>query len=246
MGHKNNGIFLSIIIPAYNEERRICETLEKVSRFLADKSYKYEIIVVDDGSKDRTCEAVNRFRQKCHGLRIISNSVNSGKGYSVKNGILNSKGEYVLFSDADLSTPIEEVEKLLYSLRDGCEVAIGSRALPDSDLQVRQPLFRHCMEKLFGCFVRLLVIGGIRDSQCGFKAFTRGTAREIFSRQRISGFSFDAELLFIAKKRGLGIKEVPVIWRNSRETKLNIFIDGAKMLIELIKIRINSLRGFYK
>jgi dolichyl-phosphate beta-glucosyltransferase len=224
---------LSIIIPAYNEEKRIVKTLGGIRDFLKDKDY--EIIVVNDGSKDGTVKVVEELHNGR--IQIINNPGNKGKGYSVKNGMLHAKGDLLLFSDADLSTPIEELEKLLPFVKEGYGVIIGSRAMKESDIKIHQPFYRELMGKFFNKIVRVLAVGGIKDTQCGFKLFTREAADKIFKLQKLDGFSFDVELLYLAKKLGFKIKEVPIVWINDEETKVSSIKDSAKMFFDLFKIR---------
>lgn len=231
---------LSIIIPAYNEERRIGRTLEKIISFLDSKKYKYEIIVVDDGSKDRTREVVKRFRR----VKLNEKRRNRGKGYSVRQGMIAAEGDYLLFSDADLSTPIEEIEKMM-RLINAYDVVIGSRTIKGADVQVKQPFYREYMGKIFNLFVQVLAIKGIKDTQCGFKLFTRRAAKKIFPKQRIKGFGFDVEILYIAKKKGFRIEQVPVIWRNDENTKVSAFRDSSDMFFDLLRIRLNDISGKY-
>jgi len=237
--------YVSIVIPAYNEEKRLDITLKKVIAYFSKKEYEIEIIVVDDGSKDATGEVVLKYIATYPNLRLIRNEKNKGKGYSVRKGAINSCGKFVFFSDADLSTPIEEIVKLLHCLEEGCDVAIGSRALPESKVIVKQTWHRKLMGRIFGFLVRLLVVNGIVDSQCGFKGFRRNIAQEIFSLQQIDGFSFDVEILFIARKKRFVIKEIPVQWINSEESTLNPFLDSASMFVELLRIRWNNFRNRY-
>lgn len=231
-------ILLSIVIPAYNEEARIGRTLQKIREYLARQDYAAEMIVVDDGSRDRTAEKAAEMLRGMKNGCIIRRRRNAGKGYSVKEGILHSQGELVLFSDADLSTPIEELEKFLPWLQAGYDVVLGSRAFPDSDIQIRQNFFREFMGKSFNVFVRLWLIKGIPDTQCGFKLFRGDVAREIFRLVRTKGFSFDVEALYLSLRSGYKIKQVPVCWRNSPPSKVRILKSSVQMLLELIMIRL--------
>jgi dolichyl-phosphate beta-glucosyltransferase len=230
-------IFLSIVIPAYNEEERIGQTLRAIREYLARQDYAAEIIVVDDGSRDRTAEKAEEMLSGMKNGRIIRRRVNAGKGYSVKEGILHTQGELVLFSDADLSTPIEELEKFLPWFPAGYDVVLGSRAFPGSDIQIRQNFFRELMGKTFNVFVRLWLIQGIPDTQCGFKLFRGKAARDVFSQVKTRGFSFDVEALYLCLRSGYKIKQVPVCWRNSPPSKVRIFKSSVQMLLELIMIR---------
>ena len=237
---------LSVVIPAFNEERRLPATLERICRYFEDKDYLYEIVVVDDGSTDNTATCVSDYATKFESTRLVRNGVNRGKGYSVKNGFLQATGDYLLFSDADLSTPIEEIEKLLNYLREGYDVAIGSRALKESDIQVHQPWYREMMGKIFNILVRVLSIRGFKDTQCGFKCFTREAAMKVCRRQRLERFSFDVEMLYIAKKLGYKVKEVPVRWLNESETKVRAVRDSANMFFDLLRIRLNGIEKKYE
>ena len=213
--------FLSVIIPCYDEEKLIADTLYTVTAYLLRLGYSHEIIVVDDGSRDNTAGIVGRFAEKYPQVRLLENGQNRGKGFSVRMGALRASGEFVCFSDADLSTPIEEVEKLLHWIRQGFDIAIGSRSLKTSQVELHQPWWRETMGRTFNLIVRIMAVRGIKDTQCGFKCFRGPVAAELFSRQVLDGFSFDVENLFIARKLGYSIKEVPVRWINRIESKVN-------------------------
>ena len=230
--------YLSIVIPAYNEEKRIGKTLFRIWDYMAGKEYEYEVIVVDDGSMDGTISEVQKSRLaiECK-LKMIKNGANRGKGFSVRNGISNSRGDYILFSDADLSTPIEELDKLFSIMDQGYDAVIGSRALKDSNVKVRQLWYREMMGKTFNLFVKSVLMGDFRDTQCGFKLFKASVAKEAVSVMKIDGFSFDVELLYLLLKKGYKIKEVPVVWLNSPVSKVNPLFDSLRMLIELMKIK---------
>ena len=237
---------LSIIIPAYNEEHRLPKTLDGVVAYLNARPYRAEIIVVDDGSSDATTTLVNAYTKKCAGLRLVSNGTNRGKGYSVRHGMLEARGEIALFTDADLSTPIEEADKLLAALRDvGYDAAIGSRALDRSLIEVHQSVIREQAGIFFNRQVRWIMGIGFSDTQCGFKAFRRERARIVFEQQRIERFGFDPEILFLAKRHELRVAEVPVRWSHDAGTKVNVVADGIRMFLELLVIRWNAMRGFY-
>jgi dolichyl-phosphate beta-glucosyltransferase len=236
---------LSVIIPAYNEAQRISPTLERVSGYLGAGTHDVELLVVDDGSADETPALVREWSARQPMIRLLRNGVNMGKGASVRNGILASVGEQVLISDADLSTPIEEIEKLRAALHEGYDVAIGSRGLRGADIALRQPWYREYMGKTFNLLVKLLLFRGIEDTQCGFKLLRREAARNIFSRCRVRGFGFDVEALFLARKMGYRIKEVPIRWENSPASKVRIPRDPAFMFLELVMIRLNWLFGLY-
>ncbi len=237
---------LSVVIPAYNEERVIGKSLDEVREFLDDRGLAYEIIVVSDGSTDRTAEIVGKRSLLCPGIRLIENERNMGKGFSVRQGCLAAEGEIVVFTDADLSYPISEVEKPLALIRGGkADLAIGSRTARGAMIQADIPPLRRLMSKVFNLFVRLIAIRGIHDTQCGFKAFSNEAARAIFSRQTMTGFSFDVELIFIARKLGFRIVEFPIHWARSSESSVNPLTDSVKMFIDIIRIRLIDLRGGY-
>ncbi len=229
-------VFLSVVIPAHNEASRIGPTLDQTKAFLAKISDPAEIVVVDDGSRDGTAVVAGNALRDWPRAKILSRAKNTGKGHSVKEGVLASSGRLVLFSDADLSTPIGELDKLLPEVEDGYDVAIGSRALPESDIRVRQSPLRERMGKVFNLLVRLSVVPGIRDTQCGFKLFSRDAALDIFGRLRTKGFAFDVEALALSRKLGYTVKEVPVVWLNSPPSRVRILRNSIGMLRDLIWI----------
>jgi dolichyl-phosphate beta-glucosyltransferase len=233
-------IHLSVVIPAYNEENRIGASLEKIRGYLAAKPFASEIIVVDDGSSDRTVAVAREALEGRVAHRVIRLEPNHGKGYAVKTGVLASSGEAVMFSDADCSTPIDELEKFLPRLDEGFDVVIGSRAIPGCDIRVRQPRPRQGMGKFFNRLVRLFVMNGFRDTQCGFKVFRRKAALALFSRLETEGFAFDVEILLLARKLGFRVAEVPVVWCDSPPSRVRIIRSSWQMLKELRRIR--SLR----
>ena len=235
---ENNLPFLSIVIPAFNEGHRIGQTIDRILKYCNLRGFSFEIIVVDDGSSDNTpkiIEAIQKKEGKTK-VKLLKNSRNQGKGFSVKKGVLTAKGKYILFTDADLSTPIEELEKFLFYLNRGYEVAIGSRALPESKTEVSQPWYRIILGKIFNKIVQIFIIRGIRDTQCGFKCFLRDVAKDIFQAQKIKRFGFDVEILYLAKVKGYKVKEVPVVWRNSPCSRYSLLVDTLRMIKELIKI----------
>jgi len=237
---------LSIVIPAYNEEDRLPKTLDCIFLYLQTRPYRAEIIVVDDGSSDRTSEIVSACQLKYPGLRLVSNLRNRGKGFSVRHGMLEAYGEIALFTDADLSTPIEEADKLFAAMQDrGCDAAIGSRAIDRSLIEVHQSAFREHAGIFFNRLVRWIMNIEFSDTQCGFKAFGRKRARIIFEQQRVERFGFDAEILFLAKRHGLQVAEIPVRWSHDSATKVNVVADGIRMFLELLLIRWNAVRGCY-
>ncbi len=236
---------LSVVIPAYNEEARLPGTLRALSDYLRGSFKEYEIIVVDDGSSDGTASVVGTMGRELPNLTLISYPVNAGKGHATRRGVFASKGDLVLTCDADMSTPIREYEKLVPFVRDDFDIAIGSRGLRDSDIAVRQPWHRERMGKIFNSFVRALVVGGIKDTQCGFKLFKGDVARSLFKSNIIDGFAFDVEILFLAKRKSYRIKEVPIRWLNSPDSRVKIMRDPMKMFVELLRIRTNWLLGKY-
>lgn len=237
MSGNGSDVALSVVIPAFDEEARIGETLRRIRAYLDPRPEPYEILVVGDGCRDRTCQVAAACLRPGECDRILERRENRGKGRAVAEGVAAARGRLILFSDADLSTPIEEIEKLQPLIERGADIAIGSRALPDSDVQVRQRRPRESMGKIFNVLVRLLVLPGIRDTQCGFKLFRREAARDIFPRLRIDGFSFDVEALYLARRRGWHIAQAPVVWRNSPRSKVRIIRSSAAMLRDLLRIR---------
>ncbi len=235
---------LSIVIPAYNEERRLPETLGRVRAYLEARRTNAEVIVVDDGSHDRTAAVVEEWRAQFPAVRLLSNGRNRGKGYSVRHGMLEARGRLVLFTDADLSAPIEEADKLLAALA-GYDVAIGSRAVDRSLIEVHQSALRELAGITFNWVVRVVTGLPFVDTQCGFKAFARERTRIIFEQQRIERFGFDPEILFLAKHHGLRAVEIPVRWAHDPQTKVNVLRDGVRMFGEVLLIRWNWLLGRY-
>jgi glycosyltransferase involved in cell wall biosynthesis len=235
----------SIIIPAYNESARLGATLDRVLKYICAQQWDAEVLVVNDGSRDNTAELVRAQAKASPAVRLIDNPGNRGKGYSVRNGMLNAGGEILLFTDADLSSPIEEAHKLFAAIGAGADVAIGSRWL-QPDLQAhRQSLVRQFYGRTFNLILRILLGLKLKDTQCGFKAFSRSAAQELFSMQTIEGWGFDAELLFLAAKSRLKIKEVPVVWSDAAGTRINPLRDGLHMMAEVLTIRWNALTGKY-
>jgi dolichyl-phosphate beta-glucosyltransferase len=238
---------ISIIIPAYNEQTRLPETLSRIEDYFRTADWEFhEILVVDDGSKDKTAEAAEAVARTNPNVRVLRNPGNRGKGYSVRHGMLEARGQWRLFSDADLSAPIEELEKLRCTVASGnYEVAIGSRAIDRSLIGVHQPGFRENMGRFFNLVMRAATGLAIADTQCGFKLFRADVAEEIFSRQQLERFGFDAEILFIAKQRGYRIAEVPVRWNHVEGSKVGM-MTGLHAFGELAEVRLNDLRGKYR
>jgi dolichyl-phosphate beta-glucosyltransferase len=239
---------LSVIIPVYNEEKRVSKTLDGVFAYLKAKHVSAEILVVDDGSRDRTIEVVSRFKRKAGAkqvLRILKHKRNKGKGAAVRTGALASKGKIVLYMDADNATPITEYEKFKPALQKGVDVVVGSRAVDRKQVKVHQPFYREAIGRVGNVLIQILVISGISDTQCGFKAFTQRTAKTIFPLQTIDRFGFDVELLFIAKKHGFSILETSVQWFDDPNTRVNALRDSIRTFSELFLIRWNDLKGRY-
>jgi dolichyl-phosphate beta-glucosyltransferase len=237
---------LSIVIPAFNEERRLPKALERIHAYLTARQLRAEVIVVDDGSTDGTAKLVERVRQEYPEVRLSSNGRNRGKGFSVRRGMLEARGEIALFTDADLSAPIEEADKLFEALRDSkCDGAIGSRAVDRSYIMVHQSLVREFMGIVFNRAARWITGLRFADTQCGFKAFRLEAARIIFEQQRIEGFGFDPEVLFLARRHGLVVVEIPVHWVNDPASKIHVFSDSVRMFVALLAVRWNAFGGRY-
>lgn len=238
---------LSIVVPAYNEGTRIGKSLDKLHRYVDSKPFPAELIVVDDGSTDGMQALLQMAAEQWPCLRVLRHEPNRGKGYSVRSGVLEARGRYVLFTDADLSAPIEEADKLLAALEaSGADVAVGSRALDRGLIGVRQPAYREWSGRLFNVFVRALTGLPVRDTQCGIKLFRRESTRRAFELQRVTGFGFDPELLFLIKRGGGKIVEVPVRWNNDPATKVHLFRDSTRMFCELVALRWRAWTGGYQ
>ena len=235
----------SIVIPAFNEAARISSALEQVVGCIRSRGWFAEVVVVDDGSTDRTATMVRDFAAHAPEVRLLQNPGNRGKGYSVRNGILQSFGEIVMFTDADLSAPIEEAEDLFAALAAGADIAIGSRWLERTRQTIRQPLYRQFFGRCFNAVTRMIMGLSFADTQCGFKAFTRSAAQTIFQLQTIERWGFDPEILFIALKRGYRIVEVPVSWAHDERTRMSYLKDGLRMLQDIAIVRWNALLGRY-
>lgn len=230
-------VHLAVIVPAYNEASRIAPTLERLNEYLSAQSYDWEVTVVSDGSTDGTNEQVAQFAASHNGFRLIASTPNRGKGYVVRKGMLEVEGEYLLFSDADLAAPIEELEKLLPEMASH-PIAIGSRPLKDSQLEVRQPLYREMLGRASNKLIQLLGVPGIQDTQCGFKLFKNEVAKDVFSRCKLDGFSFDFEALMVARDLGYTIAEVPIRWAHQEGSKVVLWRDAPKALFDLLKLRL--------
>jgi glycosyltransferase involved in cell wall biosynthesis len=235
----------SIVVPAYNESARLGASLEKILGYIAQQNWSAEVIVVNDGSRDDTAEIVRRLAQSNPALRLIENPGNRGKGYSVRHGMLQAHGSVVVFSDADLSSPIEELPKLLNALNNGADIAIGSRWLQSETQTQRQPLHRQLFGRIFNLMLRITLGLHFKDTQCGFKAFQKQAVQKIFPLQKIERWGFDPEILFLARKFGFKVKEVPVAWAHRDGTSINPLLDGSRMFLEMLHIRWNDITGKY-
>lgn len=242
---ERDGSGLSIVVPAYNEARRLPRTLPRVIEYASRLDEPVEVIIVDDGSVDGTSDVAASVGRACRFVTVLRSGQNHGKGAAVRRGVLAARLAHVLFTDADLSTPIEETGKLRAALAGGADVAIGSRRLARSEVQVRQPWLRELAGRTFSGLVSLLLLPGIRDSQCGFKAFRRTAAREVFGRQRLEGFGFDAEVLWLTRRLGYRVAEVPIVWRDDRHSNVRLIRDSGGMLLDLARVRLNAWRGRY-
>jgi len=237
---------LSVVIPAYNEQSRLLLTLQSVHDFLLKSMLDFEIIVVNDGSKDATIQIVQEFASHNQKVRLITYDRNKGKGHAVRAGVLASYGNLILMNDADGSSPIEEIGRLQAAIVQGADIAIGSRAKPDSECHIEALSYRKYIGRIFGSIVQMLVLPGIYDTQCGFKLFKKSAAKNVFSLARVNGYAFDVEILYIAKQKNYIIEEVAINWANVDGSKINLLLDPLKMLYEILKIKINDQLGLYK
>jgi len=239
-------IFLSVVVPVYNEADKIEKNILKIEDFLKSKGYSFEIIIVNDGSTDNTDAILNILADRIAGVRILHNKVNKGKGFALKTGMIFASGNHVLFTDADLSTPFEEIDKFLPYFKNGYDIVIGSRRLKNSDVEVPQAWHRAFMGKFFIILARLIITDIVNDFNCGFKCYRKEVAHHIYKKGRLNRWGFDVEMLFLADKYGYRVKEVPVKWMNANTTKVSLFKDSVRSFFELLAIRINDLKGFYK
>ncbi len=239
-------MYLSVVIPAYNEERRLPKTLEEIDNYLSKQACNYEILVVNDGSKDRTAEVVENLKLKIANLRLIDNKKNNGKGYVVRQGMIEAEGEYRLFADADNSTSIDQIEKFWPEFERGYDAVIGSRDIEGAVLNPPQPWIRQIILGEGFKLLRKIIVGvwDVDDTQCGFKCFRRKVVEDVFPKCKINRFAFDPEILAITKKMGYKIKEIPIYWKNDPESKVK-FKSMIKMAIDLLKIRWNLIKGLY-
>lgn len=237
---------VSVIIPAYNEERRLPATLESAYKFLTAAGRTFEIVVVDDGSLDNTAAVVEEYARTHENVRLISYSPNRGKGHAIRVGMLASKGDLLLFDDADGSSPISELTKLAAAIDSGADLAIGSRAKPDTDRTVKALAHRKYIGNTFNMIVQFLLLPGLYDTQCGFKMFKRAVAHDLFSVAHVDGYAFDVEVLFIARLRGYRVSEVAINWSNVEGSKVNVLLDSPRMLLEVLWIAAGAWFGRYK
>lgn len=235
--------FLSIVIPAHNEESRLPRTLEQVFAYLAAQDYEAEVVVVENGSSDRTFEVAREFAAQHPRLRVLQN-LERGKGGAVRLGMLQAAGRYRFICDADLSMPIEEVGKFLPPQLDGFDVAIGSREAPGA-IRYNEPGYRHWGGRLINLVIRMLILPGLQDTQCGFKCFTAAAVEKLFTRQTLTGWSFDIELLYLARRAGMTLREIPIHWHFDADSKVSAVRDALKMIGDIFRIHLNSLRGRY-
>ena len=243
--HSGPDLHLTVVIPAYNEATRIQPTLRRIRQYLSAQAWPSEIIVSLDGCRDATQAVVAHELAGSSNTPVLVGKENRGKGYAVRTAMLEARGRFVLFTDADLSTPIEDVERLLGALNEGQHVAIGSRALVESKIRVPQSQWRQALGRSFNRLVRWLLMLEIRDTQCGFKCFRAEVARRVFSRQRIDGFGFDVEVLWIARRLGYRVAEVPVTWSNNPVSSVHPVRDSLLMFFSVLAIRWNDWRGRY-
>ena len=240
---------LTIVIPAFNEAKKIEATINEVTGYLSGKGYSYELIIVDDGSEDDTLDIIKRYKSiNSNGnIKILENVSNKGKGYAVRNGIMQATGDYILFMDADNSTRIFEIERVLPSFKEGFDIVIGSRRLKKvpGNIVISQPSYRHVLGEIYIYISRLFFKISVRDYNCGFKIFKNNVAKKIFSKQMMDDWSFDLETLFLAEKYCFKIKEVPVNWKHYKGSKVRPVVDGIKSFISLFKIKANDVSGKY-
>lgn len=234
---------LAVIVPAYDEEDRIGPTLERLNEYFSTQTYTWKVVVVSDGSKDRTAAIVSEFAAAHPGFELIDSQPNHGKGFVVRKGMTEVEAEWLLFSDADLAAPIEEIEKLFPAVEKGAPIAIGSRPLKESNLEIRQPWYREMAGRAFNLMVQIMAVPGIKDTQCGFKLYRQDVSRDVFGRCKLDGFGFDFESLMIARDLGHEIAEVPIRWSHQEGSKVNMLRDGIRMLGELVMLRLAGKKG---
>ena len=239
MAQNADSIYLSIVVPAYNEEKIISTTLQRLEAYQKIKGQPWEILIVNDGSADKTAAQVEEFIRSTgvSNVRLLSFEKNRGKGAVVRDGMLQARGQYVLLADADLAMPIKESDKLICQIDFGADIAIGSRALREDGLDSKQSMKRRISGRVFNLIVQALLLPGIHDTQCGFKCFRRETAQDLFASQKLDGFSFDVEILYLARKKKYKITEVPVMWRQGEKSSVSLFRDSLRMLKDLFRIK---------
>jgi len=236
---------LSVVIPAFNEKKKIRNTFLRLNRFFSQREYDMEYVFVEDGSSDGTLDILTELENANPGIKVLANKVNMGKGLSIKRGMLEAKGDYMLFMDADMATPLQafcDFEKYLSDY----DIIMGSRWLEESNIKIPQPWYRRLMGHIFYIIVKGLFLKNITDTNCGFKCYKRKVARDIFSKQLLRGWGFDVELLYIAQKMSYRIKEVPVVWGHGRDSKVNLFKVPILTLVELARIKYNDWEGRYE
>lgn len=243
MSNLSRSPWLSVIIPAYNEERRLPATLEKLQAYLSRQSFTYEIWVVDNGSTDRTADLVREYGRRFPAIQLAQTRLR-GKGIAVRTGMLRAAGRYRFFCDADLSMPVEEFERFYPPRLADADVAIGSREAKGAR-RFDEPPYRHFTGRIFSLAVKLLILHGYEDTQCGFKCFRDAAAEDLFSRQRFNGWSFDVEVLYLARQRGYRIREVPISWYYQSDSRIRLVGDSLRMFTDLLRIRWNGMRGIY-
>ncbi len=234
---------LSLIIPAYNEESRLPSTLERIFAFLAEQPYSAEVLIVENGSQDRTLEIAQDYARQLDCLRVFSLKAR-GKGRAVQHGMLHAAGDFCFMCDADLSMPVEEINRFLPPVLEDFDIAIASREAPGA-IRFNEPAYRHLVGRIFNQMIRAVALPGLQDTQCGFKCFRREVARQVFARQTLTGWSFDVEVLYIARRRGYRIVEVPIHWYFNPDSKVRVLRDATRMALDLVTIRLNARRGVY-
>lgn len=237
MSAQDAPVFLSIVMPVYNEEHCLAESIRRITTFMTLKDWTWELLIVGDGSKDRTDAIAQEAAARDRRVRVLVSEKNLGKGATVRRGALAARGERLLVTDADLAAPIKEVDKLLAAIDEGADMAIGSRALRKDGCDVQQSWRRALSGRLFNRIVRMLFLKGFKDTQCGFKGFKRQAAHAVFEAQKLDGFSFDVEILYLALKLGYNVKEVPVMWRAGEKSKVRVLRDSVRMVKELFLLR---------
>lgn len=238
------GAFLSLIIPAHNEETRLPETFKQVFEFIDKQDFPIEIVLVENGSSDSTFKIAQYFAHQHPEVKLLQNS-HSGKGRAVKQGMLAAQGEYCFMCDVDLSMPLDEIKRFLPPALQGYDVAIASREAPGA-MRIGEPYYRHFVGRIYNGLIRVLALPGLQDTQCGFKCFRGPVAKDLFTRQTLTGWSFDVEILFIARLLGYRVEEVPIHWYYNPHSKISVVRDSFKMGMDILTIRMNALRGVYK